>query len=55
GRTDLPGGSHDQLMRSMRERVLDLPDEVDVLPGHGPRTTIGRERLTNPFLRGLVG
>jgi hydroxyacylglutathione hydrolase len=54
GRTDLPGGSYEQLMRSMRERVLDLPDEVEVLPGHGPRTTIGRERLSNPFLRGLV-
>jgi len=50
GRTDLPGGSFDQLMMSMRERVLDLDDEVRVLPGHGPETTIGRERRTNPFL-----
>jgi glyoxylase-like metal-dependent hydrolase (beta-lactamase superfamily II) len=50
GRTDLPGGDFDLLMRSMSERVLDLPDETRVLPGHGPETTIGRERRTNPFL-----
>lgn len=53
GRTDLPGGSTAALMQSMRDRVLDLPDETRVLPGHGPETTIGRERLTNPFLRSL--
>jgi hydroxyacylglutathione hydrolase len=53
GRTDLPGGSYDRLMTSMRDRVLDLTDDVRVLPGHGPETTIGRERLTNPFLRDL--
>ncbi len=52
GRTDLPGGDFDQLMASMRDRVLDLPDDIRVLPGHGPETTIGRERRTNPFLRG---
>ncbi|MEX2655432.1 MAG: MBL fold metallo-hydrolase [Acidimicrobiia bacterium] len=50
GRTDLPGGSWDQLIESMRSRVLDLPDDYRVLPGHGPETTIGRERRTNPFL-----
>lgn len=50
GRTDLPGGDFDALMRSMREKVLDLPDDTRVLPGHGPETTIGRERATNPFL-----
>ncbi len=50
GRTDLPGGSYDQLMTSMREKVLVLPDDTDVLPGHGPTTTIARERLVNPFL-----
>ncbi|MFP5332798.1 MAG: MBL fold metallo-hydrolase [Acidimicrobiia bacterium] len=55
GRTDLPGGSHPQLMQSMRTRVLDLPDDVRVLPGHGPETTIGRERRTNPFLVDLGG
>ncbi|MGB8360920.1 MAG: MBL fold metallo-hydrolase, partial [Acidimicrobiia bacterium] len=49
GRADLPGGSWDQLMKSMRERVMDLPDEARVLPGHGPETTIGQERRTNPF------
>ena len=52
GRTDLPGGDFATLLRSMRDRVLDLPDEVRVLPGHGPETTIGRERRTNPFLTG---
>ena len=50
GRTDLPGGSFDALMRSMDEKVLVLPDDTRVLPGHGPETTIGRERTTNPFL-----
>lgn len=49
GRTDLPGGSFDQLMQSMREHVMSLPDDVHVLPGHGPGTTIGRERTGNPF------
>jgi hydroxyacylglutathione hydrolase len=53
GRTDLPGGSYEQLMASMRDRVLDLEDDVRVLPGHGPETTIGRERRTNPFLAHL--
>lgn len=53
GRTDLPGGSYEALMRSMRNRVLDLDDAVDVFPGHGPATTIGRERQSNPFLVGL--
>jgi hydroxyacylglutathione hydrolase len=50
GRTDLPGGSFDQLMRSIRERVLTLPDETRLLCGHGPETTVQRERTTNPFL-----
>jgi glyoxylase-like metal-dependent hydrolase (beta-lactamase superfamily II) len=50
GRTDLPGGDHRAMMRSLRERVLPLPDDAIVLPGHGPVTTIGRERATNPFL-----
>ncbi len=54
GRTDLPGGSFEQLMASMSEKILPLPDEMSVLPGHGPTTTIGRERATNPFLVGLV-
>lgn len=53
GRTDLPGGSFEQLMVSMRDRVMAYPDETDVLPGHGPRTTLGHERRSNPFLRDL--
>jgi glyoxylase-like metal-dependent hydrolase (beta-lactamase superfamily II) len=50
GRTDLPGGSHDAMMRSLREKVLALPDGALVLPGHGPATTVARERATNPYL-----
>jgi hydroxyacylglutathione hydrolase len=50
GRTDLPGGSFDKIIRSLEEKVLALPDETVVVPGHGPITTIGRERETNPFL-----
>jgi hydroxyacylglutathione hydrolase len=51
GRTDLPGGSMDKIMRSLHTRVLALPDETEVTPGHGPQTTIGDERETNPFLQ----
>ena len=50
GRTDLPGGDHDLLMQSIFERILTLDDDVRVLPGHMGATTIGRERLTNPFI-----
>ena len=50
GRTDLPGGSLEELMASMAEKVLPLPDHVVVHPGHGPSTTVGRERRDNPFL-----
>ncbi|MHB8294284.1 MAG: MBL fold metallo-hydrolase [Acidimicrobiales bacterium] len=53
GRTDLPGGSLDALLASMARKILPLPDDVQVLPGHGPRTTIGTERRANPFLSGL--
>jgi len=53
GRTDLPGGSYDELMASMAEKILPLDDSVQVLPGHGPTTTIGQERRTNPFLAEL--
>lgn len=49
GRTDLPGGSYEQLATSMRDQVMTLDDDVRVLPGHGPETTIGQERATNPF------
>ena len=54
GRTDLPGGSFDELMASMQEKILPLDDELLVLPGHGPTTTIGQERRTNPFLAQLA-
>jgi hydroxyacylglutathione hydrolase len=50
GRTDLPGGSYEALMQSMASKIMPLDDAYAVLPGHGPITTIGRERLTNPFL-----
>ena len=50
GRTDLPGGDHEQLIRSIRNKLLTLPDETTVYPGHGPETTTGREAKTNPFL-----
>jgi hydroxyacylglutathione hydrolase len=52
GRTDLPGGSFEKIIRSLHEKVLALPDETIVVPGHGPLTTIGEERETNPFLKG---
>src|SRR5829696_6338457 len=52
GRTDLIGGSMELLMQTISERLLTLPDETRVLSGHGPETTIGRERQTNPFLGG---
>jgi hydroxyacylglutathione hydrolase len=51
GRTDLPGGDGKQILRSLRERLLVLPDDTRVLPGHGPETTIGEERQSNPFLQ----
>jgi hydroxyacylglutathione hydrolase len=50
GRTDLPGGDWNMLLDSIRDRLLVLPDETVVYPGHGPPTTIGRERQSNPFL-----
>ena len=53
GRTDLPGGDYDQLIASIKARVLTLGDEFTVYCGHGPETTIGRERASNPFLTGL--
>ena len=56
GRTDLPGGSWEELMESMRSKILPLDDAIAVLPGHGPSTTIGRERQVNPFvLEALAG
>ncbi len=52
GRVDLAGGSMEVLMQSIQERLLTLPDETAVYPGHGPATTIGHERVRNPFLGG---
>jgi len=51
GRTDLPGGSFEKIISSLHEKVLALPDETVVVPGHGPLTTIGEERESNPFLQ----
>ncbi|HSU31328.1 MAG TPA: MBL fold metallo-hydrolase [Bryobacteraceae bacterium] len=53
GRTDLPGGNSRQLMTSIKTRLLDLPEQTVVIPGHGPNTTLGREKEQNPFLQGL--
>jgi hydroxyacylglutathione hydrolase len=53
GRTDLPGGSTEQLMDSINNKLLPLGDDVEVYSGHGPVTTIGHERKTNPFLTGV--
>jgi hydroxyacylglutathione hydrolase len=54
GRTDLPGGSHETMLASLRYKILPLADDTVVLPGHGPATTIGRERASNPYLRELI-
>jgi len=51
GRTDFPGGDMAQLIASIRKKLLSLPDETVVYPGHGPTTTIARERANNPFLQ----
>jgi glyoxylase-like metal-dependent hydrolase (beta-lactamase superfamily II) len=53
GRTDLPGGDGRQILRSIQEKLLALPEETVVIPGHGPNTTIGREKQFNPFVGGL--
>ena len=52
GRVDLPGGDAQQLLSSIRQHILTLPDDTQLLPGHGPSTSVGRERQTNPFLTG---
>lgn len=54
GRTDLPGGDTRAMLDSIASRFLTLPDDTEVLPGHGPETTVGRERASNPFLAGLT-
>lgn len=51
GRTDLPGGNHEELLTNIREKLYVLPDETEVFPGHGPTTTIGKEKTSNPFVQ----
>ena len=53
GRTDLPGGDTRQILRSIHDKLLTLPEDAVVIPGHGQNTTIGREKRFNPFLRNL--
>lgn len=55
GRVDLPGGDAGTLLRSIREKILTLPEDTVLWPGHGPETTVGREAETNPFLTGAFG
>ncbi|RKX28977.1 MAG: MBL fold metallo-hydrolase [Candidatus Zixiibacteriota bacterium] len=52
GRTDFPGSSHEQLINSIKTKILTLPDSIVCYPGHGPETTVGGERVNNPFLTG---
>lgn len=52
GRTDLPGGNHEQLLANIKTKIYALPDHVTVFPGHGPSTTIGHEKVHNPFVKG---
>jgi glyoxylase-like metal-dependent hydrolase (beta-lactamase superfamily II) len=54
GRTDLPGGDYETLMRSISEQLMELPEQTRVLCGHGPETTIGREQMHNPFVTGRL-
>jgi len=54
GRTDLPGGDYEVLMQTIREKLMILPDDIKVYSGHGPETTIGKERMSNPFLQDIL-
>jgi glyoxylase-like metal-dependent hydrolase (beta-lactamase superfamily II) len=52
GRTDLPGGDYDALIRAVQEKIFVLPDDTVLFPGHGPASTVGGEKRSNPFFRG---
>jgi glyoxylase-like metal-dependent hydrolase (beta-lactamase superfamily II) len=54
GRTDLPGGDFSELMDSIKDKILTLPDEYALYPGHGPRTSVGSERKMNPFIKQYI-
>lgn len=54
GRTDLPGGDEDKILDSINNRILTLPDDYIIFPGHGPRTNVGHEKSSNPYISGLV-
>jgi glyoxylase-like metal-dependent hydrolase (beta-lactamase superfamily II) len=54
GRTDFPGSSERELMRSVRTKIFTLPEDTVVYPGHGPETTVGQERLNNPFFTEFI-
>ena len=54
GRTDLPGGNAEELMESIKTKILPLPDDTIIYPGHGPRTTLGEERKHNPYINGRL-
>ena len=51
GRTDLPGGNHEDLLQSIREKLFTLPEDYTIYPGHGPQTSVGREKMSNPFFQ----
>lgn len=55
GRTDFPGGNHEQLLQSIEQKLLSLPDATTITPGHGPQSSIGHERRTNPWVAGRMG
>ena len=54
GRSDIPGGNHDTLIKSIKDKLLPLGDDVGFICGHGPGSSIGQERMTNPFLAGTM-
>jgi glyoxylase-like metal-dependent hydrolase (beta-lactamase superfamily II) len=55
GRTDFPQGNHQQLIDSIKQKIMVLPDDMTIYPGHGPTTTVGTEKATNPYVSGKFG